>query len=147
MMSKQLPDATPQPGELAADIAQTGYLSGFFMNNYNGEAFVDRSFIEDEQLAKALSLKGIEDIRKKISGWARKQYRERYLEEFVEEVEREKENIPAFYKAIEQLEEKHALPHPIGIGFVGFHFYREDKLGKRKLPRMNISVEINGDCE
>ena len=125
----QIPDATPRPGELAREVIQSGYMRGFLQAGGDRIPYLDISWCCDQKLSQNVPL--VLSVQAQLEPLRLSEERGRFIEQFIQKVELERVEDPLlqkFYDAVRNLEERHLVPHPMGLGYVAIHLYYHHKI-------------------
>lgn len=130
MIPKPPSNGTPLPGAVSFEVIREGYQRDLLFMGSDKVTCLDHSFLDDRNLSLSLSLSGVQAIKEKVRSQEPPGNRTQYVEDFIREIEASREGnheVQRFYDAIQALEQKHYLPHPLGIGLIAVHFYHHDR--------------------
>ena len=81
-----IPDSTPRPGEIAADVIQVGYLRGYIVNGHNernpgtSRSYLDDALMSDFEGLEGVTSAGVENLKESLKPKVRERDRANYTE-------------------------------------------------------------------
>lgn len=131
-----IPDATPKRGELAAEVIQTGYLSGLIQTGggrfpNENRIYVDYRFLEDLESLENIASASIKDIRESLKPMVHeKPDRANYIEKFIDVIKQSPiSEVQKYYDELKSVADKHNINYDLALGLTAVSMFLKEKYG------------------